>query len=108
MNTAETAQALRDLAKDPAALQAAHVKLEDTLVELRDMGILAGGPRGLARNGLAIFAKDGEPSPIIRIGTREAVAMVLTAVADHLADPSASERRLAELRTEMGTGESGA
>jgi len=101
MNTAETAQALRALAKDPAALQAAHVKMEDDLVELRDMGIMAGGPRGLARNGLAIFTRDGEPSPIIRIGTREAVAMVLTAVADYLADPSASERRLAGLRAEM-------
>jgi hypothetical protein len=102
MNTAETAQALRDLAKDPAALQAAHMKMEDVLVDMRDMGILAGGPRGVARNGLAIFDKDGEPSPIIRIGTREAVAMVLTAVADYLADLSANERRLAEMRAEMG------
>lgn len=71
---------LRALAGDAAALAAAHIKLEDLLIELRDDRISLMG-RG---NGLVIREQDGKESSMIRIGTRDAVRIGLLAIADEL------------------------
>ena len=64
---------IRDLTKN----QYITLMLEDELVEMRDNGMFT-----LNRNGLAIADRDGEPSPLIRIGTSAAVGMVLRLAAE--------------------------
>lgn len=71
---------LRALAGDAAALGAAHIKLEDLLIELRDDRISLMN-RG---NGLVVREQDGTESSMIRIGTRDAVRIGLLAIADEL------------------------
>lgn len=94
----ELAAALRRLAEDPELAGAVHLALEDELIDLRDRGIFFGGPCGLYRNGLAIWSKEGEPSSVIRIGTRDAVIRGLQAAADHLEDPGPFGWRAAGLK----------
>lgn len=75
--------ALRKMAEeDGDELFAAHLAIEDEAVDRRDRRdrcMFTGN-----RNGIAIFSRDSEPSPLIRIGTREAVQIALRAIADHL------------------------
>lgn len=71
---------LRALAGDAEALAAAHIKLEDLLIELRDDRISLMN-RG---NGLVVREQDGTESSMIRIGTRDAVRIGLLAIADEL------------------------
>lgn len=78
-NNQAVAQALRQASADHELMTAMHVKIEDELIELRDMGILTAN-----RNGLVVFDKDGEPSPVIRMGTRTAIIRILDVLADHL------------------------
>jgi hypothetical protein len=54
---------------DPDALTAAHVAVEDVLIELRDARIAVVGPA----NGLVVKEKDGELSSVVRLGTRAAL-----------------------------------
>jgi hypothetical protein len=60
---------------DQAALTAAHKAVEDVLVDLRDNGISTLE----CANGIVIRSRDGEPSPVIRIGTREALEIGIKA-----------------------------
>lgn len=75
MNNAEF---LRSLAKDPDKLFAVHLKIEDLLIEMRDGGLQL----GIHANGLAVKDQDGQMNGIIRIGTREAIKIVLESMAD--------------------------
>lgn len=71
---------LRELADDPELMDAVRLKLEDTLVEMRDSCMFTPN-----RNGLAIHDRDGEPNGVIRIGTGWAIQIALRAIADELA-----------------------
>ncbi len=76
----EFSEKVRSLADNPEALLAAHISLEDLLVDMRDSRMCLGMPA----NGLVIRERDGSDSVIIRIGTRDAVRFALIAIADHL------------------------
>lgn len=76
--------ALRRMADDPLTLTAAHLALENILVDMRDSGISIMNMNGGPANGLVIRYRDGTPSDIIRLGTRDAVRLTLEAVADDL------------------------
>lgn len=52
--------------------------VEDKLVELRDARIAV-----IRRNGLAIADRNGNPSPIIRMGIEEGIRIGLEAIAEH-------------------------
>lgn len=79
MDKRKAAKLLRELAKDPGALYVAHLAIEDELVDRRDRGI---GTTN--RNGLVIFSRDSQPSPVIRMGVQDAVTMALNAMADSI------------------------
>lgn len=57
------------------ALTAAHLAVEDMLIELRDarIGVLGKG------NGFVVCEKDGTPSSIMRLGTREGLRIAIQA-----------------------------
>lgn len=60
---------------DDEALTAAHLAVEDQLIEMRDARLSVVGPR----NGLVVNEKDGEPSPIMRLGTRQGLQVGIQA-----------------------------
>jgi len=62
------------------ALTAAHVAVEDVLIEFRDGGI---GVLGCA-NGFVVNYRDGSPSPVMRLGTREGLRIAIKAYLAHL------------------------
>jgi hypothetical protein len=63
----------------PADIEVARARLEDLLIELRDMrASIEPGPR--YGHGLVVKEHDGEPSSMIRITTREAVALALKTI----------------------------
>jgi hypothetical protein len=74
------ADQLRELAERPEMMTAAHLAIENELIEMRDSGIFI-GPHA---NGLAVKNKDGSPSPVIRMGTRMAIQMILRVLADQV------------------------
>lgn len=53
-----------------------HLAVEDVLVEYRDSRISMMGPR----NGFVINERDGTPSDILRLGTREGLRIALAAL----------------------------
>ena len=57
------------------ALTAAHLAVEDVLIDFRDsrMGVL-----GYA-NGFVVNERDGEPSPVMRLGTRDGLRIGIKA-----------------------------
>lgn len=57
------------------ALTAAHLAVEDVLIEMRDARIGVLGPR----NGFIVNERDGSPSPIMRLGTRAGLAIAINA-----------------------------
>jgi hypothetical protein len=68
---------------DPLTLDpvtAAHLAVEDRLIELRDARISVLGPG----NGLVIKERNGADSPIMRMGTREAVELALQSLRPRL------------------------
>lgn len=69
----------------PEKLTYIHARIEDTLVEFRDERISALTPA----NGLVIRERDGEPSSVIRLGTRDAVRKILQLSDEYDADPPA-------------------
>lgn len=71
---------LRELADRPEMMTAAHLEIENQLIELRDSRITF----GLHANGLVCKEKDGTPSDVIRMGTRMAIQQILRALADQL------------------------
>lgn len=76
-----TTAVLRRIADDPELMTAVHLAVEDHLIELRDSGMIIGGPSGLPANGFAVRNKDGSPSEIIRLGTRLGIQYALNALA---------------------------
>ena len=64
----------------PDVLERMRAAIEDELINRRDRGIGV-----LCANGLAVRDRDGEPSPVIRISTREAIARVLEDAAARIA-----------------------
>jgi hypothetical protein len=60
---------------DEAALTAAHLAVEDVLLDLRDSRIGILGPA----NGFVVKEFDGTPSPIMRLGTRDGLRIGIRA-----------------------------
>jgi hypothetical protein len=63
---------------DPNALTAAHLAVEDELVEMRDARMFVLGPA----NGLIIKERDGSWSDVMRLGTRDALRIGIAAYLD--------------------------
>lgn len=63
----------------PADIEAARRRLEDVLIELRDMRVSI-GPDWRYGHGLVVKESDGEPSSMIRLATGEAIAMAVKAI----------------------------
>jgi hypothetical protein len=74
---------LRRIANDAELLTAAHLAVEDALVEFRDSRLSVIGPA----NGFVIKERDGTPSPIMRLGTRGGIRIALLGIADALETP---------------------
>lgn len=90
----DAAALLRRIADDPELMQAAHLAIEDELIELRDSCMMIGSSVGLPANGFVVREKDGSPSPVIRLGTRPGIVMALKAIADRIdADGCAGKER---------------
>lgn len=87
--TPDIVAALRAIADDPDLMVAAHLAVEDHLVELRDSCMFIGGPDSLPANGFVIREKDGSPSEIIRLGTKPGIRMALKAIADKIQENQA-------------------
>lgn len=68
------------------ALTAAHIAIEDMLVELRDRRISM-----MNRNGFVIHERDGQPSSVIRLGTRAGLEVGIRAYLAAL-DPAEAQR----------------
>lgn len=64
-----------DIDLDEDALTAAHLAVEDVLVDFRDNGIGVLGPA----NGFVIKYRDGQLSDVIRLGTREGLRIAIKA-----------------------------
>lgn len=60
---------------DETALTAAHLAIEDALVDFRDNRISVLGPA----NGFVIKERNGDPSGVLRIGTRDGLRIAITA-----------------------------
>jgi hypothetical protein len=60
---------------DPAALTKAHKAVEDVLIEFRDSGLSVLGPA----NGFVVRDRNGTPSPIMRLGTRDGLEIGIKA-----------------------------
>jgi hypothetical protein len=80
--TEEEVTALRDviaeskaLELDERALTAAHLAVEDCLIEFRDSRISVMGPA----NGFVVRERDGSQSPVMRLGTREGLEIAIRA-----------------------------
>lgn len=78
----DIAQQLRTASADRDLMTELHLKIENELIDRRDRGILTSN-----RNGLVVFERDSTPSPVIRMGTREAIVLVLQLMAEHF-DPT--------------------
>lgn len=71
---------LREIAENNDLIRAAHLAIENEACDMRDRGI---GILGRA-NGITVLYKDGSPSPVIRIGTADAVRLALKAIAQQM------------------------
>jgi hypothetical protein len=67
---------------DQAALYSAHKAVEDVLVDLRDRRISVMG----SGNGFVIREKDGKDSDVMRLGTREGLAIGIRAYLEAIKD----------------------
>lgn len=65
---------------DPAALTAAHLAVEDELIDMRDRCMSILGPA----NGFVVNNSDGSPSPLMRLGTRHGLEIGIKAYLDAL------------------------
>lgn len=64
------------------ALTAAHLAVEDVLIDFRDHGIGVLGPA----NGFVVRQRDGKESPIMRLGTRDGLRIGIQAYLKALKD----------------------
>jgi hypothetical protein len=62
------------------ALTAAHLAVENELVDLRDRRMWI----GTYRNGFVINERDGEPSSIMRMGTRDGLRIAIKAYLENV------------------------
>jgi hypothetical protein len=72
---------------DENALTAAHLAVEEILIDLRDSRIGIHGPG----NGFIVKERDGSPSSIMRLGTRDGLRVAINAYLEALfekLDPS--------------------
>jgi hypothetical protein len=74
---------------DEVALTAAHLAVEDVLIDFRDSRI---GILGCA-NGFVVNERDGSPSGIMRLGTREGLKIGIKAYLAALAAREGGEPR---------------
>jgi hypothetical protein len=74
------AEAIRRVLANPDLITAAHVKIEDFLIEMRDSRVGLIGPA----NGFVVREFDSTPSDVIRLGTRDGITMALKAIAEAL------------------------
>jgi hypothetical protein len=65
---------------DETALTAAHLAIEDALVDLRDARVSVIGPA----NGFVIKERDGQLSDVMRLGTREGLRIAIKAYLDDI------------------------
>lgn len=63
----------------PADIEAARRRLEDLLIELRDMRVSI-DPSPRHGHGLVVKEHDGKPSPMIRLATGEAINLAIKAM----------------------------
>jgi hypothetical protein len=77
---------LRRIANDNDLLTSAHLAVENALVEFRDLGLSMMGPA----NGFVIKSRDGRPSSIMRLGTRDGIRIALLGIADALETPKSA------------------
>lgn len=68
-------RAKRSVVIDEHALTMAHAAIEDVLCELRDSRISVMGPA----NGFIVRERNGELSPIMRLGTRDGLRIAIEA-----------------------------
>lgn len=66
---------MSDIELNQDALTAAHIAIEDYLIEMRDARV---GVIGRA-NGFVVNEKDGTPSSIMRVGTRDGLEIAIKA-----------------------------
>lgn len=81
---------------DAGKLTHLHLRMEDLLIEWRDARLSV-----LNANGLVVKEKDGTGSSIIRIGTREAIRLILQWSEEYDAgwrDPRISEATTGETK----------
>lgn len=72
--------AVRAAAEDSDLLRAAHLAIEDVLVECRDERLST----PFVANGFVCREKDGKPSSQIRLSTQEGLHIGLKAIAEHM------------------------
>lgn len=73
-------RSLKCVSENHILLEVGRKAIEDTLVQLRD-GRISFPTRG---NGLVIREKDGTHSPIIRLGSEDALRIGLRAIAEYI------------------------
>ncbi len=76
---------------DEDALTAAHIAVENALVEMRDARVSVIGPR----NGFVIRERNGDPSSVLRLGTRDGLRLGIAAYLNALG-PGRAQAVLAE------------
>jgi hypothetical protein len=64
---------------DEDALTAAHLAVEDVLIEFRDERLSVIGPA----NGFVVRERNGDPSGVMRLGTREGLRIGIEAYLAH-------------------------
>lgn len=79
MKAQEIAEIIREIINDRVLMETMRLAIEDEAVDRRDRGIFTAN-----RNGIAIFTRNSQPSPIIRIGTRDAIIIALQALIQEL------------------------
>jgi hypothetical protein len=83
---------MAEIELDESALALAHLAVEDTLIRFRDRRI---GVLGKA-NGFVVNERNGEPSPVMRLGTRDGLRIGIKAYLAAMAtgDPAAEMERI--------------
>jgi hypothetical protein len=72
----------------PEKLTAIHLAVEDELISMRDSRIQLLSNGRFSANGLVVCEMDGSPSDVIRLGTRDAIKLILAESAKYdLAHP---------------------
>lgn len=76
----EVAALLREIADSDELMRAAHIAVEDLLIQMRDDRMSMPN----RANGFVVRENDGSPSHVIRLGTRDGIAIAIRAIADRM------------------------